>query len=567
MWVIDSKEFLPDSYTAYRNRIGLSANDHDLLSASGEVSLVWPYKDCVLEGGQDKEDQKRDEIFYNETLAPDEVASLMAPKAFTNAKRYNKDGVQPVDRLTDDDNLIIKGNNLLTLSTISKRFAGRIACIFIDPPYYFAATKPSDTFSYNSNFKLSTWLVFMRNRLRLARELLRPDGVLYMTISDEGAHYLKVLTDEVFGRENFIADITWSSRKSISSDGLISDNTNHVLTYGRDKTRISKHSFRLMLDVESFKFDDGDGKGSYRLEPFDAPGIRKNLSYSITNPNTGTEYLPPKGRHWRTEEETFKRLLAEGAVRFGATGTAKPQLKVYLEDVMRDGKGKAASTLWLDISPSVIWDELDTNTNATKHQQKLFADSVFTNPKPEDLVMRAIQLATNEGDLVLDFFLGSGTTAAAAHKMKRRYIGIDQMDYIETVALSRLQKVIDGEEGGISKTVGWDGGGEFIYCELAQAGNHYLDLLQTARTSDEIRAIFDSATSDGSLRPSVLPTQLQGVTTNFDALSLEEKRAVVSELIDKNRLYVNAADVDDESNGLTEADRAFTKSFYGVEKA
>lgn len=566
MWIVDSKDYLPDSYTAYRNKVGLAAGDRDLLSSKGDVCLVWPYKDCTLAGGQDKDDQKREEIFYNEVLAPDEVSALLRPKALKNAVRYSDRGASETGNYESTDNILIKGNNLLALASLRERFAGSIKCVFIDPPYYFTATKPSDTFSYNSNFKLSTWLVFMRNRLRITRDLMSDDGVLYMTMSDQGAHYLKVLTDEVFGMENFIADVTWSSRKSMSSDGLMSENTNHVLVYSRSKKTISKNDFRLLLDVETFKYDDNDGLGKYRLEPFDAPGVRNNLSYPIENPNTGEVYFPPAGRCWRTEESTYRTLLSQGAIRFGVNGTAKPQLKVYYLDAMSDGKGKAVSTLWADVSPSIIWDDLDTNTNATKHLREIFGKTPFTNPKPEDLVKRAIELSTKEGDIVLDYFLGSGTTATTAHKMRRQYIAIDQMDYIETTAVARLKAVIAGEDGGISKDVNWTGGGSFTYCELAVHNEHYLESLQEVQTTEDALALLSEITNGGAVRPSLIPDVLRSGDEQFAKLNLDEQIQVIAEIIDKNRLYLNAADIDDEANYLTEFDRAFTKSFYGIKE-
>lgn len=327
-WFVESKEFLPDSYTRYTNAIGLT-KDGDFLSKSNDVVLDFPYKDCVLEGGQDKEDQKRKEIFYNETIASDEISRMLAPKVFTNAKRYTKDGVEESVVFNDDDNLIIKGNNLIALSSLLKRYEGKVKCIFIDPPYYFDSTKPSDTFSYNSNFKLSSWLVFNKNRLETARRLMDSTGILYVTISDEGAHYLKVLIDGIFGIDNFIADVTWESRKSVSSDGLFSQNSNHILVYAKEKNRIQKDSFRLALDMETFKYNDNDGRGRYRLEPFDAPNVRKNLEYVIENPNTGEQYVPPKGRHWRTEESMYLDYLEKGYIRFGTNGTSRPQLKTY----------------------------------------------------------------------------------------------------------------------------------------------------------------------------------------------------------------------------------------------
>ncbi len=238
VWFIESKEFLPDSYTSYTNKIGLTKNGK-FLSVKNDVVLDFPYKDCVLEGGQNKDDQKRQEIFYNETIASDEISRMLAPKVLSNAKRYTVDGVEENILFNENDNLIIKGNNLITLASILKRYESQVKCLFIDPPYYFNATKPSDTFSYNSNFKLSSWLVFNKNRMEIAQKLMHDKGIIFITISDEGAHYLKVMLDDVLGMENFIADITWESRKSVSSDGLFSQNSNHILVYAKDKSKIN----------------------------------------------------------------------------------------------------------------------------------------------------------------------------------------------------------------------------------------------------------------------------------------------------------------------------------------
>lgn len=562
-WVISNRKFLPDSYTRYKNKIGLVNSKGDFLMSSHDVELVFPYKDCVLEGGQTGEDQKRNEIFYNETLAPDEVDRLLSPKVFTNAKRYEAGTEEDAATVYENDNLVIKGNNLIGLSTISGKYKGRVKCIFIDPPYYFIANKPSDTFSYNSNFKLSTWLVFMKNRLELAYRLLSDDGILYMAISDEGAHYLKVMTDDIFTMDQFIADVTWESRKSISSDGLMSENNNHILVYAKNKNKMDKNSFRLALDVETFIYDDHDGRGKYRLEPFDAPAIRKNLQYPIKNPNTGEIYVPPAGRHWRTEEATFLKLLEENRIRFGVNGTAKPQYKAYYSDVKEAGKGKASSTIWHDVRQSIIWQEVDPNTAATKDQMELFGETVFTNPKPEDLVRRAIELATDEGDIVLDFFMGSATTQAVAMKMKRRFIGFEQMDYIHTVSIPRLIKVMQGEQTGISKEVNWQGGGSFVYCELAELNQKYVDKIQTAQDDGALLPIWEEMQETGFISSKVDPSSIDTGAEDFKGLSLAQKKRLLMELLDKNQLYVNFCDMDDETFGISEKDKAFTKSFYG----
>ena len=237
VWVLESKEFLPDSYTMYKNKIGLVDAINNMISKQQDVSLVWPYKDCVLEGGQTKEDQKRDEIFYNETLAPDQVNRLLALKVLGNAKRYTKDGVEEDIEFNEHDNLIIKGNNLLALSSLLERYEGQVKCIYIDPPY----NTSTDSFGYNDNFNRSTWLTFMKNRLKLARKLLSEDGAIYVQLDYHQAHYCKVLMDEVFGEDNFEREIIWrigwiSGYKSVDNNWIRNHDT--ILFYSKDNKRL-----------------------------------------------------------------------------------------------------------------------------------------------------------------------------------------------------------------------------------------------------------------------------------------------------------------------------------------
>lgn len=559
-WFIEAKEFLPDSFTRYSNKIGLAV-DGKFISKSNDVVLDFPYKDCVLEGGQDKEDQKRDEVFYHETIASDEISRMLAAKVFSNAKRYTKDGVEENIEFDENDNLIIKGNNLIAISSLLERYEGKVKSVVIDPPYFFNVQKPTDTFSYNSNFKLSSWLVFMKNRLEISRNLLIGTGIVFVAISDEGAHYLKVLLDSVFEPENFIADVTWESRNSISSDGLFSMNSNHILVYAKDKNMVSKNDFRLALDLETFKYDDNDGMGKYRLEPFDAPKVRKNLEYPIKNPNTGETYYPPQGRHWRTTKENYLKLLNENKIRFGVAGTARPQYKAYYSEVSEAGKGKTSSSIWSIDTNAVLWRETNTNTSATKHQQEMFGEEVFTNPKPEELIKQAIELSSSEGDIILDFFAGSGTTAAVAHKMGRRYIGVEQMDYINTITVPRLQKVIDGEQGGISKSVDWQGGGSFVYCELKENSQELIDLIAQS-TSDNIKEIKNRIYTDERIVSYITKEELHKADELFEDLTLQDKKKALIALVDKNKLYVNYSDIEDEDYNVSEADKKFTKSFY-----
>lgn len=537
-WVLSSKEFLPDSFTKYRNKIGLSADDRGLVASSSDITLVWPFKDCVLEGGQGEDNEKRNEIFYNETLAPDEIGRLLSPKAFQNVCKYGTDGASPISNYDASDNLIIKGNNLLALSSLLERYEGQIKCIYIDPPY----NTGSDGFNYNDKFNHSTWLTFIKNRLLLAKRLLSEDGLIFVSLDDKEVHYCKVLMDEIFGRENFVTDIAHKARASVSNDKIISVSHNHLLLFARNERRVfeNREEFGLEKDTSTFKLKDD--VGYYKLVPVDGPGgARKG--------NPFYEFLGVEG-YWRFSKAKMQEMFDDGLI---VKQGKSLQQKYYKSKA--DGKRQTITT-W--------WDEgLLTSSASTELNKNL--ELQFSNPKNESLIELILEFATKPGELVLDFFLGSGTTAAVAHKMERRYIGIEQMDYISSVTVPRLRKVIDGEQGGVSKTQNWKGGGSFVYLELAEQSEQLMARLEGTTDTAEIRAILDDATEHGRLRPSVLPMQLRETSLDFEALELEEQKQVTAELIDKNRLYVNAADIDDSTYILSEADINFTRSFYGKE--
>ena len=464
MWVVNSKEFLPDSFTSYRNKIGLSANDRDLLASSNEISLVWPYKDCVLEGGQDREEEKREEVFYNETLSPDEVGRLLAPKAFRNAVRYSDSVVEPVDTFDADENLIIKGNNLLALSTLLERYEGHVKCIYIDPPY----NTGSDGFNYNDRFNHSTWLTFMRNRLSLARRLLSENGTIFVSLDDKEAHYCKVLMDEIFGRENFVADISHKARASVSNDKVISVSHNHLLFFARNERQIYEERAKYGLSKDTSTFKLKDNRGYYKLVPVDGPGGAKKG-------NPYYDFLGVSG-YWRFSKSTMQKMYEDGLI--VKQGNSLQQ-KYYKSKA--DGQRQTITT-W--------WDEGLLTSSASSTLSRTL-DLEFSNPKNESLIELVLEFATQPGDLVLDFFLGSGTTAAVAHKMRRKYLGIEQMDYITDVTVPRLKKVIAGDQSGVSSAQDWQGGGSFVYAELAEQSEELLDALQTTSTSSEVQAVLN----------------------------------------------------------------------------
>lgn len=486
-WFIESKEFLPDSYTAYTNKIGLT-KDRNFISKSNDVVLDFPYKDCVLEGGQDKDDQKRTEIFYNEIIAGDEIRRMLAPKVFTNAKRYTKDGVEKNITFNEDDNLIIKGNNLIALSSLLKRYEGKVKCIYIDPPF----NTDKDSFKYNDRFKRSVWLTFMKNRLMIAKSLLSNYGNILVHIDWHEVHYLKVLMDEIFGEEYFNNEIIWN----YSSGGDY------------------KKSFPKKHDII--------------------------LSYSKSTENSFYPNNKMVGeKRGSQKKNNMKKNIDENGKVYYSIKSAGKEYRYYEDDI---------------VIPSDVW-------NISILQQKDPERVGFNSQKPERLLARIIGAYTNENDLVLDYHLGSGTTCSVAHKMGRRYIGIEQMDYIEDITVKRMKKVIEGEQTGISKKVDWKGGGSFVYCELMENANTLIEKIQNAN-EENISDIKFEIYSDDRIVPYITTEELEKEDNKFEELTLEEKKKSLIKLVDKNKLYVNYSDIEDKEFNVSEEDKIFTNSFY-----
>lgn len=568
-WVLESREFLPDSYTMFKNKIGLADKDGKLLSKQNDVTLVWPYKDCVLEGGQTKEDQKRNEIFYNETLAPDEVNRLLHPKAFTNAKRYSQDGVEEISAIDDSDNLIIKGNNLLALTSLVKRYEGQVKCIYIDPPYYFQKRTGTDTFLYNSTFRFSTWLGFMKDRLKTAKRLLANKGIIFINISEDGMHYLKVLADDIFGMEHFIGTIPRRTRHGKSDVPFnFSQDFDWLLAY--TNTNDSEKVMGRQIERNYYESDDYPGQ-PWRLADLTSQRTAKerpNSYFTMIDPKTGKEYPASEKRTWALTKDTFDYYYEKGAIVFpddyDFLNISKPYARKFKADDDISGKLSAV------ISDFQIIDFLKDLFSAVKNKDgndeidELFGRDEFDFAKPENLIKTILDATTEKNDIILDFFSGSGTTAAVAHKMGRQYIGIEQMDYIETVTVERLKKVIAGEQGGISPEVNWQGGGSFVYCELMEQNEAIVTALQSATTPEEVQRVLNKVTDDGLIVPSVLPADLRAHLDEFAKLSLNQQKELVMSLIDKNRLYVNLCDMDDEELAVSDKDKAFNNSFYGL---
>lgn len=352
------------------------------------------------------------------------------------------------------DNWLIQGDNLEALKALLPFYAGRVKCIYIDPPY----NTKSAFEHYDDNLEHSQWLSLMYPRLELLRELLAEDGSIWVSIDDNEGHYLKVVMDEVFGRGNFLAELIWQKRTSRENRAAIGSAHDTILAYAKKSALEWKNTRNLLPpNDQGFSNPDNDPRGKWRSIPFSAQGFRPNQMYEIVAPD-GTRHSPPKARCWAATEPEFRRLESEGRVYFPKGGSGKPRIKLFAGEE----KGLVPMTIWLA-------SEVGDTEESKKEIMALFdEDSPFATPKPERLIERVVRIATNPNDLVLDSFLGSGTTAAVAHKMGRRYIGIEMGEHARTHCLPRLQKVIEGEQGGISEALGWKGGGGFRFFSLGQ---------------------------------------------------------------------------------------------------
>jgi len=594
---LNNKSFLQDSYTRFKNEIGLQDEEGRYFRENNDVVLVWPHKDCILEGGQTKEDQSREEVFYNESLAPDEIDRLKDTKALTTFIFNEVNGKKILDGKIDiqlnEQNLLIKGNNLLALCSLSnqKKFRGVFKAIITDPPY----NSELDSFTYNDKFKKSTWLTFMKNRLLIAKELLAKDGAIFISIDDRMMFHLKVLCDEVFGSENFIANMVWLAGKKSIAD-YIAINHEYCLVYAKNKKFMDnsrnddgskKYQWRqrkrglekvyaqydklklkykddydsISADIKDFfkTLDVGDDAYSHKhycevdakglYFPGDiAQGTGKGGKFDILHPKTKSPCKLPAGG-WRFGEDSLPDLLKYNLIHFGNDHTTVPCLKRYLKETERE------------VPPSVFYKD---GRGASKEVNTKFTDDDFEFPHPKDAfeISRFIDFATKEGDWVLDFFSGSGTTVTCAHKMKRRWVGIEQLEEHIRTTLKRLERAIKGEKDDITEEVGWQGGGSFLYCELKEFNQKYIKEIQSAKNAKELWTIWVSMKTEAFLR---IEIDKDKFTENaFNQLEIEEQKRLLLETLDKNHLYVNLSEMEDEEHKMTKDEIALNKIFYNI---
>ncbi|WP_417943120.1 DNA methyltransferase [Flavobacterium sp. RS13.1] len=556
------------------------------LKQRNEVALVWPFKDCVLEGGQSREEDKREEIFFNETLAQDEITQLLEPKVLTNAKRYTSKGEKPLEKFNRNekglitDNLIIKGNNLLALHTLKEEFAGKVKLIYIDPPY----NTGSDSFRYNDSFNQSTWLSFMKNRIESAKSLLSPSGTFLVQCSFHQFAYLKVLMNDIF--EKHLCDFNIQVRhpdRALTGDKEYNDVIEYILIYSNDPNKkmpfkeeqktIDDYTTRIIIKEDSKPETlQCDNKlveiylpDQYTVEtiPANKEGLKKiSIRGSIREKNSS-------GRFFVKHLEKLKRYPPETLFKVPDMGDDAVSHRFFYSAPL--GKKNGGYYQGMPTSAEVTKKQYSNFYNFEREYNNVSKQGgiEFRNgKKPEELLKFLIELFTEKEDLVLDYHLGSGTTAAVCHKINRRYIGLEQIQNQIDLSINRLNNVIKDDQTGVSKCedVNWQGGGEFVYLELKKYNQIFIEQIVSAGDTKAVLKIWEEMKSKSFLNYNVDIQKQEQHIEAFKALTLEEQKQHLLELLDKNQLYVNLSSLNDKDFAVSAEEKKVTQDFYQLKK-
>jgi len=518
-------------------------------------------------------------------VAKDDIDVLLKPKALTNFQSY---GDRQGQINHQQDNLLIKGNNLFVLYSLLPIYQGKVKLIYIDPPY----NTGNDGFKYNDNFNHSTWLTFMKNRLEVARELLSDDGVIFVQCDDNEQAYLKVLMDEIFGRDEFVTVISRIAKTASNKGKLFAPSCDYIIFFAKNIQYLQEDDF--IGDVNETLYKKEDENGKYRDDialyqsSLDPMRGCSNQRYFIQAPD-GSLLIPPgnimpetkedasfckplnkNNKVWRWTYNTYiekKNLLV-----FKETKTSplldengnKAKYNIYTKSYLKDRQEAGIKRR------NFLIDKEFLNRKGADHLKTIDID--FTFSKPEYLLMYLIDMTTQPNDLVLDFFAGSGTTGAVAHKMGRRWIMIEQMDYIENITKVRLQKVLEGEQGGVSKNHNWQGGGSFCYFELAKHNEKAKEHILACQNSDNLKALFGKLYHKYFLNYNInaklffkwqnAPSIVESI--QFNELSLEQQQEIFCKMLDLNQMYISASEAEDVVYDLSAQDIALTKQFYAI---
>ncbi|MFP6263109.1 DNA methyltransferase [Helicobacter pylori] len=574
---LETKE-LEKSFTRFKNKIGLYSQGRPIKS-SELVVLNFPFKDNVLLGNAKDNNTKSNELFYHEILHKKEIDMLLHKKALCHFEMHGEGDLESA--LKDKNtNYLIKGNNLIALHSLKKKFAKQVKCIYIDPPY----NTGNDSFNYNDNFNHSSWLVFMKNRLEAAREFLSDDGVIFVQCDDNEQAYLKVLMDEIFGRENFVASLhvelsaTQGMKVASAKKGNIVKNAEYILIYSKN---MENFSFIRSLYVAK----EWDEHYSIYIDPKTKKretllNFLKSKYENITKDKVMALYNDDKDFRdfiHKNANNIYRDAMIE--VNFNFTKEQESSLNngeivEYNQYLIFKNSNNIIRQL-LKLSDAIgETDDFDAKIGLRKIRGdwwgSFYKDMMNINKeanlvwkagkKPERLIKDILEISTNENDLVLDFFAGSGTTCAVAHKMKRRYIGIEQMDYIETITKERLKKVIEGEQGGISKKCDFKGGGSFVYAELKEVNLEIKKQILNANSASECLKIFNDLSERFLKRTDCKIDEIH--SEEFQNLDLNEQKRIYCKLFDSNEDYLNLGDIDEDAWEIDERTKKYNEIFY-----
>lgn len=552
------KNYWDNNYTKYSNEIGLTS-EGKYLKYNTDIVLDFPYKDSVLEGGLSKENKSKEEVFFHNTLAREEIDTLLAPKVLTNIKKYNVNGSSDIESISKNDNLVIKGNNLIGLGTLLERYRGKIKCIYIDPPYN--PRSDANTFTYNNKFNQSTWLTFMKNRLDLASELLSDDGIIFIDIDHNELFYLGVLCDEIFGYDNRIGNLAIVHNLKGRYNGYFSIAHENKLVYAKNSENTI---IKEMLDDTSHKYLLEDSISKYKLAGLQRTGngsLRKdrpNLFYpiyynnetneiSIENRSGYTEILPIDDngieRRWRWGKDKLQKEWKTEVV----VKKQKDRYKLYTKIRMKGDR------------PKTIWNKPEySGTTGTNRLKELIGENEFSYPKSVQLVMDSLSIATDEDSIILDFFGGSGTTGEAVMKLNetddgsRKFILVEQMNYVKTILTPRLESIINKELPNES----------FVYAELYELNQYYIKEIQQSTKQEEILQKLTLIRESNFLNFKADIEKLLDDKQDFLQLDIKEQKDLLIKLLDMNQLYLNYSEIKDSQYDIDDTVKAFNHSFY-----
>ena len=618
---MSDNSFKKGRYTRYSNKIGLYSTSQErigFLNNNNDVVLSFPFKDTVLEAGMNKEDKGREERFLHQEIDGADIDTLFEPKVLTNFQYFSELKTNETDKkfcFFDEnndlqENLLIKGNNLLALHSLASRLSNKVKLIYIDPPY----NTENDSFQYNDDFNHSSWLVFMKSRLEIAKQLLSIDGSIFVQCDDNEQAYLKVLMDEVFGRQNFINMISVNMKNVAGASGggedkKLKKNCEYLLIYAKDYNELpmfkNVYEYTEIYDVvKSYKDNNKNwhyssvlvdsGEKVYVGSTIDGDGneikVFKRLNANVKSIKQvmNIEGISEKDVFYKYGNLIFEAKDAQSSIRSRVISAKKEynieEDIISIEYVPRSGRNKGMVYeqfykgdkcrlfAWLgDITEEIdevlykkdkqgtYWDFTSSINNLMKEGNVNFSNG----KKPEALIQRIFEIATDEGDLILDYHLGSGTACSVAHKMGRRWIGIEQMDYIEDITKERLKNVIEGENAGISKAINWQGGGSFVYFELKKYNQNFLDKIMVASNMGELDSVYNEMAKNAFLKFWFDKKDFEK-DENFRSLDLDQRKKLLISILDENQLYLNHADMRDSRYEIPEEEMDLTDLFYGV---